>query len=137
MCSWQRNAKLAANGGVPTEAMLKSMRRSSTVRLVNSARKKTLSILGLRRKKKKTKKTKKEFVKRMLMFQILGITGFQGVPFLAKIRLKIRIQTSKAVLSIPFVDDPRKFPPQTVPIWTYDPAHDTAHVFLRYKSKRR
>jgi hypothetical protein len=107
--------------------MLKRRRASSRAVLI---RDKAATMLGM----KAQVKIKKEVVKRLLVFQMLGITGFKGVPPNARVRLKIRILTAKVDFSVPYVEDVQRFPPQTASISTYDPSEEVAHIFVQYKS---
>ena len=69
------------------------------------------------------------------MMQVLGVAGFSQLPARANIRIKVRILTDKVSMTVPYVDDPRRFPPQTISLYTFNPNEDVAHVFLQYKSK--
>ena len=96
-------------------------------------RDKAAHVLGM----KSSVKVKKEVVKRLLMFQMLGLSGFSEVMPSGKIRVKVRILTAKVAFSVPYIEDVRRFPPQTASVSTFDPAEEVAHIFLQYKSKRR
>ena len=115
-------------------SILVTGRRGSVVNAAVVVRDKAATMMGLA---KRVAKVKKVMVKKLVMFQVLGISGFYGIPPNANLRLKIRILTAKVAITIPFVEDVRRFPPQTIPIYSYDPAVDVAHVFLQYRSKLR
>jgi hypothetical protein len=119
---------------VPEAAQKVLMRRKSkVVGTALAVRDKAATMLGM----KTAVKMKKEVVKRLFMFQMLGIHGFSNIPPTARIRIKIRILTAKVAFSIPYVEDVRRFPAQTASISTFDPAEEVAHVFVQYKSSLR
>lgn len=97
-------------------------------------RDKAARLLGVKQGKAKIKK---EVVKRLVIFRLLGIAGFAGVPPFAVLSIKARIMMAKVKMRFPYIDDPRRFPEQTMHIPTYDPATEVVHVFLRHKSKLR
>ena len=80
-------------------------------------------------------KIRKELVKKLVVFQVLGVNGFDLAPANVNLRLKVRVLTAKVGAKVPHIEDPRKFPPQTVSIWTFDPTEDVAHLFVQYKNK--
>ena len=131
-CPLQKNLQRVVQLRQPVDGPEVKVARSLTRQASLIVRNKAASVLGLGKKKKKPKA---QLIRRLLMMQVLGVAGFSQLPARANIRIKVRILTDKVSMTVPYVDDPRRFPPQTISLYTFNPNEDVAHVFLQYKSK--
>jgi hypothetical protein len=125
----QRALKVTRSTAKP-EAPLVMTRRSSLGAAAFVVRNKAAQLLGLRKGPKAVP------VIKYLVFTLMGLSEF-AVPQGARLRIKLRILTSKLAVVVPYWNDLRRFPTQTVSLTVYDAKNDVVHVFVVHRDKHR